>query len=216
MATKKKPIKKKAKKKVAKKKAAKKSIGGTKSKAKRRTSKEKKSAMHGNSFWMARSTHGRNPIFNTPDDLWDACVQYFTWIEENPLSEEKLFAFQGQITRTQISKIRAMTIGSLCIFLDICQNTWTNYKNKEGKTPEQKKLAKDYLRVTEQVESIIKSQKFQGAAADLLNANIIARDLGLKDNSEVTGAGGGPIEQVILNKKEYAAARKKMLKTDDC
>jgi len=34
------------------------------------------------------------------------------------------------------------------------------------------------------IEAVIKSQKFQGAAAGLLNANIIARDLGLADKSD--------------------------------
>ena len=43
--------------------------------------------------------------------------------------------------------------------------------------------------VIEKIESIIRSQKFEGAAADLLNANIIARDLGLKDSSETTHNG---------------------------
>ena len=44
-----------------------------------------------------------------------------------------------------------------------------------------------------------REQKFTGAAADLLNANIIARDLGLKDNvsNEHTGANGGAIKHEI-------------------
>ena len=37
-----------------------------------------------------------------------------------------------------------------------------------------------------------------------------------KDKSEITGPDGGPQEHVVLNKKEYAAIRKKMLKNDDC
>lgn len=39
--------------------------------------------------------------------------------------------------------------------------------------------------VTSRAEDIIYDQKFSGAAADLLNANIIARDLGLKEQSQV-------------------------------
>ncbi|MDR6901408.1 hypothetical protein J2W52_003032 [Rhizobium miluonense] len=34
-------------------------------------------APKGNKFWMARSSHGRNPIFATPEDLWNACNEYF-------------------------------------------------------------------------------------------------------------------------------------------
>ena len=34
----------------------------------------------GNKFWLARSSHGRNPIFESPDELWNAACEYFEWI----------------------------------------------------------------------------------------------------------------------------------------
>lgn len=134
-------------------------------------------APKGNKFWEARSSHGRSPIFEKHEDLWESCLEYFDWVQDNPLKEEKIFQYQGAIVRSDVNKMRAMTIGGLCIFLDICKDTWANYRNNE-----------DFLAVTKRAEEIIKSQKFAGAAADLLNANIIARDLGLKDasTSEVT------------------------------
>ena len=51
---------------------------------------------------------------------------------------------------------------------------------------------------------IIRTQKFAGAAADLLNANIIARDLGLADKNEVTGKDGGPVEVKELSDLQAA------------
>ena len=132
-------------------------------------------APKGNQFWKARSSHGRNPIFSDPNQLWEACCEYFQWVEENPLWEEKLFAFQGEVTRDIIYKMRAMTISGMCLFIDIDQSTWEDYRTKE-----------DFLRVCKQAEQIIYNQKFAGASADLLNASIIARDLGLKDKSEST------------------------------
>ena len=39
--------------------------------------------------------------------------------------------------------------------------------------------------ITTRAEEIIYDQKFSGAAADLLHANIIARDLGLKEQSQI-------------------------------
>lgn len=200
--SKKKSGKKKTAKKKSSKKKAKKRIGGKKSKAVERSEEESRNAMYGNSFWMARSTHGRNPTFKNSNDLWDACVQYFIWVEENPLIEEKLFSFQGYIHKGEIDKIRAMTIGGLCIFLGICRNTWTNYKAKEGKTDKEKKLAEDFLRVTSNVEEIITSQKFEGAAADLLNANIIARDLGLKEKQDHSSEDGSMATPKALTKKQ--------------
>lgn len=132
------------------------------------------SAPKGNQFWKARSSHGRRPIFATPDDLWNACTEYFEWVEENPLYETKGFAFQGVVTKETFPKMRAMTITALCIFLDIDRTTWDDYKAKQ-----------DFSHIASRVEDIIYSQKLEGAAADLLNSNIIARELGLRDKSDV-------------------------------
>lgn len=140
------------------------------------------SAGIGNQFWRARSSHGRKPIFPDPEALWQACVEYFEWVEKNPLNEEKLFSYQGIISRGTVYRMRAMTIAGLCLFLDICEKTWANYRDKE-----------DFLQVVTRAEKIIYEQKFTGAAADLLNPNIIARDLGLAEKSEHGGIGGGPL-----------------------
>ena len=129
----------------------------------------------GNKFWEARSSHGRNPIFASPDDLWQGCVEYFEWVEANPLQEEKVFNGKDGIARASVAKMRAMTIAGLCIFLDIDRTTWADY----AKRP-------DFSPITARAEEIIYSQKFAGAAADLLNANIIARDLGLADKQDNT------------------------------
>jgi DNA-packaging protein gp3 len=145
----------------------------------------------GNKFWLIRSSHGRNPIFASAGDLWTACVEYFEWVEENPLFEAKAFAYEGCVTIEKLEKMRAMTIDGLVLFLDISRQTWNEYK----KLP-------DFIAVTEQAENVIRSQKFGGAAAGLLNANIIARDLGLSDKTELTGKDGGAIETKELGKNE--------------
>lgn len=134
-------------------------------------------APKGNRFWEARSSHGRKPLFDSPDALWDACVEYFEWVDDNPLKASELVKFQGQATVASVPKMRAMTITGLCIFLDIGTTTWDSYREKE-----------DFQGVVTRVENVIRTQKFAGAAADLLNPNIIARDLGLADKQEQTGA----------------------------
>lgn len=131
-------------------------------------------APKGNRFWEARSSHGRNPKFESPEALWTACCEYFEWVEDNPLYETKAFAFQGAVTKEELPKMRAMTIVGLCIFIDISRSTWLTFKAMEG-----------FSNITTRAEEIIYDQKFSGAAADLLNANIIARDLGLKEQSQV-------------------------------
>lgn len=127
----------------------------------------------GNQFWKARSKHGRDKIFKTPEELWSACEEYFQWVEDNPLWEIKSYMYQGAPVQDQVPKMRAMTIGGLCIFLDIDRSTWTAWKTQE-----------DFSSVVARVEEVIRDQKFTGASADLLNPNIIARDLGLVDKRE--------------------------------
>lgn len=130
------------------------------------------SAPKGNQFWRARSSHGKDPTFKTKEDLWGACCEYFDWVEDNPLG--KAIVYQGEVSSKPESLMRAMTISGLCLFLDITEKTWSNYRKY-----------KDYLQVTTRAEQIIYNQKFAGAAAGLFNANIIARDLGLSDKKEI-------------------------------
>lgn len=137
----------------------------------------------GNQFWKARSSHGRNPIFAEPDSLWGACSEYFEWVEANPLYEDKLTSYQGVNTHEPVAKMRAMTLSGLCIFLDISRQGWAEYRAKQ-----------DFSDITSRVEEVIRTQKFEGASADLLNPSIIARDLGLADKTELSGADGGPVQ----------------------
>lgn len=127
-------------------------------------------APKGNRFWEARTKHGRDRLFSDSDALWEACCEYFVWVEDNPLWENKVAQFQGGAVDMPVAKMRAMTIGGLCLFLNIDRSTWTTWKSVE-----------DFSIIVKRAEEVIYAQKFSGAAADLLNANIIARELGLKD-----------------------------------
>jgi len=131
-------------------------------------------APKGNQFWKFRTKHGANKIFSDPLVLWEECVNYFKWCKDNPLKEEKVFHSAGEITRASVNKLRAMTLTGLCFYLKISDETWRVYRND-----------KDLNGVIREAEQVIYDQKFTGAAADMLNANIIARDLGLADKKEV-------------------------------
>ena len=127
----------------------------------------------GNQFWKARAKHGRNKLFKSAKALKEACEEYFQWVEENPLWENKATQYQGAQVDMPVAKMRAMTIDGLCIFLDIDDSTWQRWRKDD-----------DFCGVVEWADRVIRHQKFSGAAADLLNANIIARDLGLVDKKE--------------------------------
>ena len=146
-------------------------------------------APKGNNYWQFRNKHGRDFIYQ-PEELWQEAVAYAVWIEENPLKEENLFAFQGVITKDSAAKMRAMTLTGFFLFADISHTTFDNYK-----------LNKDFIEVTTRIENMIYTQKLEGAAAGLLNANIIARDLGLKEQVNQTGT---TTQKVIVTDKKTA------------
>lgn len=152
-------------------------------------------APSGNRFWEARSSHGRKPLFTKPEDLWAACCEYFAWVEDNPLWENKVAQFQGGVVDMPAAKMRVMTLTGLCLFIDISLDAWSNYRKKE-----------DFIGVCEQAEATIREQKFAGASAGLFNPMIIARDLGLKEatTQEITGKNGGAIETADMSEREIA------------
>lgn len=139
------------------------------------------SAPKENRFWMARSTHGRDKIFESPEILWEASLEYFQWVKDNPLKSSEVIKTKDGAELFEVPLMRAMTIEGLCIFLDIDTKTFHNYSEKEE--------YKDFFPITTRIREIIRTQKFEGSAANLLNANIIARDLNLVDktSNEVTG-----------------------------
>lgn len=160
----------------------------------------------GNQFWQARAKHGRDMLFSSPTVLWEGACEYFKWCDENPLYEHKAFAYQGEVVVEKLPKLRAYTMVGLCLFLDCSQSYFRTFKMTTGEGKN------DFLTIIEKIEQTIYSQKFNAAAADLLNANIIARDLGLVDKKNVESDITASIK-VNLSKEE-AKDIAKILKDD--
>jgi len=153
------------------------------------------SAPVGNRFWELRSKHGRDKLFKTPQLLWEAAVEYFEWCEENPLKDEKVFNYQGEIVRADIAKMRAMTLSGLCLYLG-CNETY--FRTFKSQLPEGEQ---DFNSVISEIESVIYNQKFQGASADLLNANIISMELGLRQkiDNTISDPNGNALPPAVIN-----------------
>jgi hypothetical protein len=146
---------------------------------------KRKGAPKGNRFWELRSKHGRDTLFNSPELMWEAASEYFTWCEANPLIE---IDFVGKdAKRVRKPKMRPYTWQGLCMYLDC----WVGYfwefeKSLEGKTDA---ISKDFSKVATRIRETIYLQKFTGAASGFLNPLIISRDLGLTDKKDITSAG---------------------------
>lgn len=129
----------------------------------------------GEQLWE-RHPGGRPKKFETPEELRGECMAYFQWLDDNPLIEEKAFSAPDGIRYARLARMRAATLGGLCLYLGVSRATWGAYRQRE-----------EFLTVCEAVEEMLTEQKFTGASAGLLNAAIIARDLGLADKREVSG-----------------------------
>jgi hypothetical protein len=138
-------------------------------------------APEGNRFWELRSKHGRDKLFETPQLMWEAACEYFEWCEDNPLIE---IDFKGKdADEVRLPKMRAFTMQGLCSYLDCNTAYFRNFKNQERGQQD------DFSSVISKIEETIYNQKFTGSAAGFLNANIIARDLGLTDKQDLNLAG---------------------------
>lgn len=130
-----------------------------------------------NRFWELRSKHGRDKLFDNPLLLWEAACEYFCWCEDTPLIE---IDFRGKENEeVKLPKMRAFTMSALCLYLGCNENYFRNFKFQDRVDKE------DFSMVIEAIKQTMYSQKLTGAAAGLLNANIISRDLGLKDIKEI-------------------------------
>jgi len=163
-----------------------------------------------NKFWLARSKHGREAIFETPQKMEEAVLEYLDWNNNNPLYDYQVSG--GDLVR--VPKMRAMTMEGLTRFLGVNTRYFEQFKRRikeemlafeqlENPTKEQADrniINSEYSTVITGAEEMVFEQKFTGAAGGFLNANLISRHLGMLDKKEInhTNAGGAFQGQVTV------------------
>jgi len=154
----------------------------------------------GNHFWNNRSKHGRDKLFATPEMLWEAACEYFKSCDDNPWI--KVEGLKGGELAGQLINIPTQipyTLKGLCLYIGCSESYFRAFKSQEREN------AKDFITVIEQIEETIYNQKFTGATVGAFNANIIARDLGLSDNSRVEHANDKESPLIDYSKLSTAA-----------
>jgi len=137
-------------------------------------------APKGNQFWKLRSKHGRDKLFKTAELLWKAACEYFEWCEDNPIIAQDN---KGTKNVNEVKFNRPFTLKGFCLYCDATEHWYTEFKKGLKETD------KDFLYICRKIEDIVYNQKFEGAAIGIYNANIIARDLGLSEHSDITSKG---------------------------
>lgn len=122
----------------------------------------------------------RNTLFTTPDEFLNAAAQYFQWCEDTPILEEQINVWQGSVIRSNVKKTRAFTKTGLANYLGIPASRLVQYKERD----------EEWTEVVEIIEQVIYTQKFEHAAAGLLNSTMITRDLGLAEKQDFSSTDG--------------------------
>lgn len=147
----------------------------------------------GNQWWRLRSKHGQDALFTDPKKLLEAAYEYFTHTD---LRKWKKKDWVGKDAMEVIRETETpYTITGLCLYLGVSDTWWRNFKKTEAYTNDS-----DFASVVSHIEKIIYTQKLEGAAVGAFNANIIARDLGLREKTELSTPPDGEGEfKVTLN-----------------
>lgn len=136
-----------------------------------------------NQYWRLRKDLSETGKKLTPEQIIEKAQEYINFCVNTPL---KSMDYRGKDpVPVYIDKMRAMCLEGLCNFLGISKSTWDNWRDDEM-----------YLEVITRVENLMFQYNFEGASANMLNANIIARKLGLTDKKEIEQT-GAPIIKVI-------------------
>ena len=153
-----------------------------------------------NQFWKVKSKVGREKIFSTPQIMWEEACKYFEWCDENPLIEEKPMVVDKSVETAEVGHPRPYTMGMLCVFLGVNDAYFRQFK------ADKKRCTDDFATVIARIETVVREQKFAGAAVGMYNANLISRDLGLVDKvqSENTNVNLNSRELTMQQVKEIS------------
>lgn len=127
----------------------------------------------GNQFWKLRSKHGRNKLFETPELLWQAAIEYFEYTDKRVWSKKDWVGKDAMEVSRDVTT--PYTLSGFCIYCNASREWWYKFKEQANG---------DFLHIITQIEEIIYTQKFEGATVGIFNANIIARDLGLIEKTD--------------------------------
>lgn len=151
-------------------------------------------------MYLQRSKISRHKIFAEPDMMWKAACEYFEFCNSTYWYEHDVKVARGVIRHVKKKKGRPYTMGTLALFFDVWEDYFYVFKRQLKDTDPH---AENFKRVIAMIESTVRHQKFEGAANNAFNANLISYDLGIrKDNPQATGQGF----QIIVESEQDSEA----------
>ena len=131
----------------------------------------------------------RDRIITDPKDLMDLANAYFKKCLDNPCIIKTIDPRGETITE----KPKVFQKDELALECGVAQ--WRTINDLKG-------VSEDFMQVVTYIEKTIRTQKMQWGYVGVFNSNIVARDLGLKDSTDVTTQGDKIQTQFIVGSKE--------------
>jgi hypothetical protein len=163
-------------------------------------------------IYVQRSKVGREKIFSEPAKMWEAAVEYFEFCDSTPWYEHDFKNTRSGLVEVKKPKGRPYTMGTLALFFDVWEDYFYNFKRNLKSTDP---TTPEFERVIARIESTVRHQKFEGAANNAFNANLISYDLGIrKDNPNTTGQGFQIIVQNEQDSELLHEVRARLMEID--
>lgn len=137
----------------------------------------------GNRFWELRSKHGRDKLFASSGLLWEAACEYFKHVDDSlwfkveqakgsaKPEKNEAGSWSWPPNLIEIPTSRPYTLTGFLLYAGASEEWWREIKKADHK---------DFFGVINEIEAIVYTHKFEGAAIGAFNANIMTRDLGLR------------------------------------
>lgn len=136
----------------------------------------------------------------TPEEVFNFAVRYFSWAESEAIKAIETAAYQGVVSESLVHKPRVFTLNGLALFMGVNINRFARWRTEAG-----------YSDVMAFVDSVIHEQKYQLAAANIINAGFVGKEIGIDKATEVNVQNNVSAGASSVTPDEFKAAVKDIL-----
>ena len=134
---------------------------------------------------------GKNKYIETPLKLLELFEQYVKHTKQNPRVENVLYQKTGEIIAIPRETPLSWIGFENWLFKNDIITHLSSYEHNENQA------YTEYLPIISRIKGFIYQDKVEGASVGIFNASIIARELGLKENTDIT-SGGEKVQTTIV------------------
>lgn len=144
-------------------------------------------------LWKLQCKYPKEELFGSPEKLLSAACSYFEWCDKNTWYKQEPIKSGSECGRIiDIPIRRPYSISGFCAYIRCGQAYYYQFK---------KKCSTEFNEAIELIEDIIETQQFEGATVGIFNTSIIARKLGLREQTDITSNGGSNFTIEVIDKK---------------